>query len=267
MSRFLDDQLLGPAITNLMKGQDLRCAVAFWGNGASRALFPRGRTPANAKLICELTMGGSNPAELRALGAPGSKSIKHLPGLHAKVYLSSKGLITCSANASNNGVGFLAVAGLVEAGTFHESDSAAYKSASRWFEKIWNKASLVDESALGSAQKAWDRRPRGGGSLVAGLPPDPESLFDFVAGNPARFRGVGFAFTTGNAVLEDREEAAEAIIANDKRMKDPIFGKPERSALTNWPIYDVFTGWGPQDISAWPQFFVCAHLGPQGGFS
>ncbi len=51
-------------------------------------------------------MGGSNPKELRALGAPDNRRIKHLRGLHAKVYLSNKGLITNSANASNNGIGF-----------------------------------------------------------------------------------------------------------------------------------------------------------------
>ena len=39
VSTFLDDRELGPAITDLMQGSSLRCAVAFWGNGASSALF------------------------------------------------------------------------------------------------------------------------------------------------------------------------------------------------------------------------------------
>jgi hypothetical protein len=196
MSTFLDDRKLGPAITNLMQGSKSRCAVAFWGNGASSALFPN--PPADARIICDISMGGTNPKELRALGAPDNLKIKHLRGLHAKVYLSDNGLITSSANASNNGIGFLAIASLVEAGTFHEPGSKAFGSASRWFERIWNCAGVVDEQALDRAQKTWDRRPRGGDPVEEGRPPDPTSLFDVVVKNPRRFRGVGFAFTDGN---------------------------------------------------------------------
>jgi hypothetical protein len=131
MSTFLDDRDLGPAITNLMQGSKSQCAVAFWGNGASSALFQNKCLPADARIICDITMGGSNLKQLRDLGAPDDRRIKHLRGLHAKVYLSNRGLITSSANASNDGIGSLAVARLIEAGTFHPPESEAYASASR----------------------------------------------------------------------------------------------------------------------------------------
>src|SRR4029077_13895278 len=115
-----------------MQGSKSQCAVAFWGDGAASVLFPNRCLPADARIICDIMMGGSNPKELRNLGAPDDGRIKHLPGLHAKVYLSNRGLITSSANASNNGIGFLVVARLVEAGTFHPPESEAYASASRW---------------------------------------------------------------------------------------------------------------------------------------
>lgn len=72
-------------------------------------------------------MGGTNPSELEALGAPKNKNLRHLPGLHAKVYLSHDGLITGSANASNNGIGFIEVARLLEAGTFHPPESETWR--------------------------------------------------------------------------------------------------------------------------------------------
>ena len=164
-------------------------------------------------------MGGSNPQELKSLGAPTNPRIKHLRGLHAKVYLSDKGLITSSANASNNGIGFLAVAKLVEAGSFHSPQSEAFRSAVRWFENIWNCASVVDEFALDQAEKAWERKTHIAGPLNNGITSNPRSLFDAVANDRARFRGVGFVFTTGNATVEDRDKAVTGQSGEEMRDK------------------------------------------------
>jgi hypothetical protein len=212
-------------------------------------------------------MGGTNPNELKALGAPDNSQIKQLPGLHAKVYLSNSGLITSSANASNNGIGFLSAAGLVEAGTFHEPGSETYASASRWYERIWDRAHVVDEPTLARAQRAWDRRPHGGDPFAEGHPFDPTSLFDVVASNPRRFRGVGFAFTSGNSTAEQRDETVAAVVEKDKELEDPILSRQERKALSAWPVDDVFSEWSPEDVSAWPKYFVCAHWGSRGRFS
>jgi hypothetical protein len=212
-------------------------------------------------------MGGSNPKELRDLGAPNDRRIKHLRGLHAKVYLSNRGLITGSANASTNGIGFLAVAKLIEAGTFHAPESEAYTSASRWFEKIWKCASVVDKPALDLAQRAWDRKPRGDGPFAEGRPSNPASLLDVVAHNPDRFRGVGFAFTIGNSTTEQRDETVAAVIEKDKKLAVPLLSGRDQKALRKWRVGDVFSEWKPEDIYAWPERFVCAHRGPRGHFS
>jgi len=212
-------------------------------------------------------MGGSNPKELIALGAPDDDRIKHLPGLHAKVYLSDRGLITSSANASNNGIGFLAVASLIEAGTFHAPGSEAYRSASRWFENIWNIANVVDATALVQAQRAWNRKPRGSDVFIDGRAPNPKSLFDVVAANPSQFRGVGFAFTSGEETAKARDETAAAIIAKDEALDLRILSESEEHAIRAWPVGDVFSEWEPEDIHAWPERFICAHLTPNGNFS
>jgi hypothetical protein len=153
-----------------MKGTGLRCAVAFWGTGAAIKLFRNGRPPVNARIICDLAMGGSNPKELRALGAPANKGLRHLPGLHAKVYLSDLGLITGSANASNNGIGFLETPGLIEAATFHPPKTDPYRAASHWFEAIWGQAQAVDEPALDRANTAWARTSAGNNPPYPGVP-------------------------------------------------------------------------------------------------
>lgn len=51
-------------------------------------------------------MQATTQAALIALGAPHNERLLHLDGLHAKVYLSRRGAVVCSANASSNGIGF-----------------------------------------------------------------------------------------------------------------------------------------------------------------
>jgi len=266
VSQFLDDQQLGPAIGNLMRGPELRCAVAFWGNGASRALFPNGRPPDDARIICDISMGGTNPNELRTMGAPHNSKIQHLQGLHAKVYLSNSGLITCSANASNNGIGFLAAARLVEAGAFDAPGGEAYASAARWFEKVWVCAKMVDDQVLLDAQTAWDRRRRGGIPLATGLSLNPTSLFDVVANNPTRFRGVGFVFATHNANVEQRDEATRAVVEDAEALEVPLM-KEDWMDIMNWRVSDVFPAIEAEDIAAWPGRFICGQINGQSRFS
>lgn len=132
-----------------MRGCDLRCAVAFWGIGATDRLFPSG-VPEDARIVCELSIGSTNPEVLRAMGAPENKRLKHLEQLHAKVYISDQGAIVCSANASDNGIGFVEVAGLVEAGVLIEPGTKAFLQVEGWFGKF------------GTAAAMWTRRRLGG---------------------------------------------------------------------------------------------------------
>ena len=34
--------------------------------------------------------------------------------------------------------------------------------------------------------------------------------------------------------------------------------------MAAWPVGDVFSGWAPSDVSAWPRHFVCAHRNGRG---
>ena len=255
MSKFLDHDEMGPAIRQLMKGTNLRCAVAFWGVGATRALFNKSQVPDDARLICDISMGGTNPTELKGLGAPRNAKLRHLPGLHAKVYLSDEGLITGSSNASNNGIGFLDVAKLTEAGTFHAPGSDAYKQAAAWFERVWK-----------PSKKIGKRKPRAGIDRLARVA-DPKSLLDTVSADPGAFRGVGFVFSTGRCTEKDRDDTRKAVIAEDDALDVPLISKSARKELADWNVDNVFGDWSPQDISAWPKEFVCAHRGGRGAIT
>ncbi len=220
ISLFLDDDQVGAEIQRLTRGAHLRCAVAFWGNGASTSLF-EGSPSSNAHLVCDISLGGSNPMELRSLGAPNNVNLRYLRGLHAKVYISELGLITSSANASNHGIGFFETERLVEAGTFHHPDSTAYKQAADWFERIWKLSSQIDSAALELADERWRRRSR-----IYTPPPNreplPDSLLDVVAADPGRFRGVGFVFASGRATVEQRNQTADALIERDDERDAPL---------------------------------------------
>jgi hypothetical protein len=208
-------------------------------------------------------MGGTNPRELEKLGAPDNARLAHLKGLHAKVYISDRGAIVTSANASNNGIGFIDVAGLVEAGTFHDVGSDLYERASEWFDAIWDRSTVIGVNELKSAQNAWHRR-KSGARGAHSQPADQGSLLDRVLADPSAFRGVGFVFTSGTSTAAHRKEAADAMFEQDEDRDVPLLSGQDRRALRNWPLGDVFSNWAAEDISAWPLRFVCAHQGARG---
>ncbi len=171
-----------------------------------------------------------------------------------------------SANASNNGIGFLDVAALVEAGTFHEPDSDEFDQAVEWFKALWKRSKHINSGQLDLARDAWKRRKAGARGAPA-RSGDPASLLDHVLADTASFRGVGFVFTSGASTIEHRAEAAEACIEEDDGRNEPLLSKQTRKALRLWPLGNIFSDWSAEDISAWPQRFVCAHEGGRGGVS
>src|SRR3546814_14672636 len=75
-------------------------AVAFWGHGAVDSL---GLNVAdNARMICNLESGATNPVEVEKLMR--SAKVKSHPRLHAKLYAAGDWVIVGSSNASSNGL-------------------------------------------------------------------------------------------------------------------------------------------------------------------
>ncbi|MCC5958737.1 MAG: phospholipase D family protein [Rhodobacteraceae bacterium] len=164
MCEFLQGAVLSQKIREVVKGKNARCAVAFWGKDAEKELFGPGPLEwSNVQIVCDLSMGGTNPATLRALGAPDNPNIRYLDGLHAKVFMSDLGAVVGSANASNNGIGFMGGnAQLLEAGTYFGPDSDSCRTISDWFDDLSKrKSKRIDSTALNAAQLAWNSRRKG----------------------------------------------------------------------------------------------------------
>jgi len=164
MAEFLVGDDLSKRIREVARGRDARCAVAFWGTGAAYEVFGGEFAQRDdVKIICDISMGGTNPSTLRQLGAPENELLKYKDSLHAKTYLSEEGLVVGSANASSNGIGSAGrPAGLVEAGSFFPTGSPEWQTAKRWFFSLWKKEGCVkvDQQALERAEDLWSRRAK-----------------------------------------------------------------------------------------------------------
>ena len=263
MAEFLAGDELGKAIKKICRGRNVRCAVAFWGNGAAKALFgSRYEQWKKARVICDLTMGGTNPVELEKLGVPKSRNIRHIEGLHAKVYLSDSGLVVTSANASENGVGFSQrSAKLTEAGSFAKAGSASWQAAGAWFEDQWSTAEKITRDELDLATERWRRRQKFAPKLMDGERRLGKlGLLDNILLRPEIFDGFEFVLTTSRtdpAIIREAERKVSRALPEDDVRES---GKRERLRG-----YDHFGGWG-KTCDDWPENFISVHQNDNGSF-
>lgn len=78
MSRFLDHAQVRDAVQEIVARDNVRCAVAFWDGGALNAFFLMKKRVSDARIICDLTTGGTNPMEMELLGGPINPKLKHV---------------------------------------------------------------------------------------------------------------------------------------------------------------------------------------------
>lgn len=152
--KFLGHTDINAAFDRLLGNSRLYCAVAFWGYGAAEHLqLPQpGR---DIRIICNLSMGGTNPAEIRKLRQGGAQ-IQQIDTLHAKVYIGDTEMLVTSANASTNGLGFEgAVQGnWIEAGVIGPIQDLALD----WFKDLWSVSRPITEEDLALATVKWSQR-------------------------------------------------------------------------------------------------------------
>jgi hypothetical protein len=240
---FVTGNDLSEAVTRVLAGGDVGCAVAFWGIGSRGFLDSTGARSGQFRIVCDTSMGGTHPEALRSLGAPGDPSVRYHDGLHAKVYVSEVGVVVGSANASDNGIGFgNGEPGLTEAGTFHEAGSDVWESARAWFDRLHSKASIVDDAAIERARRRF--RPRSGPRNDRHT--RPGSLVDMVLAHPERFDGIGFVVVSASSTPEERETARRSA------KKAGI----ERSIVEDTRDNDMFVEWNTEDVLRWPVSFI-----------
>jgi hypothetical protein len=149
--KFLSGRELTVAIKKLLKEPRMRCAVAFWGNDCDKWLKSK-----SARVICNLSAGGTNPHALKKLQLP-SKNLKQYDLLHAKVFIGKKHSIVASANVSSNGLGFEGIEqkGWHEAGV--QIDTS--EDLTTWFEKLWTgSARSITSNDWKEAKRKWKLR-------------------------------------------------------------------------------------------------------------
>jgi hypothetical protein len=157
MCEFLAGDDLSRKIREVVKGKDVRCAVAFWGRDAVKELFgTEGLERDDVKILCDISMGGTNPATLERIIKHYPDNHGHVLGLHTKVYHSNAGMVVGSANASANGIGFdRQAAKHLETGIYLGPEAASWKTARKWFDELWKNSITLDETAIAVAGKTW----------------------------------------------------------------------------------------------------------------
>lgn len=234
---------LSERVRSICRGGKVRLAVAFWGGGAAGDLFGSDSQARRARILCDVTLGGTQETALRELGAPRNKRLRHIKALHAKLYLSDRGLAIGSANASSAALGFAERAPHhVEIGTYHPVESDLWRAARKWFDALYKPAPLVDDDALARARTAWRPPP-------PTIDMRPGSLLDAVRLNPGRFRKLGFFLEKIPLTEPDAriERAASKAVAKSRK---------ERAIIDTCRTNDMFTGLTDAEVRDAPPFFI-----------
>lgn len=224
---------------------ELNCAVAFWGPNAGAQAAKR-----SAKVVLDVSMGGTSRNALKALGVPGNRNIRVLDRLHAKIYISPDYAIVASSNASANALGYgRSPPVLEEAGVLirRDEDAAAYRGARRIFRRYWRAATVAGPADLQRAARApmfMPARDRAPSTTSAG------SVLDELLAQPERFTQTVFVFA--DAKLEPKErrlahDAYEAEIGGEgirRNLICAIQDSDEASALEGG-TYVIMYWFGP----------------------
>lgn len=198
---FLNENAASKALReHFAASKNISLAVAFWGAGATRDLGLDKRL--DAKIVLNLAMGGTNPAEvvfMRELGL----DVRQADDLHGKVYLFDDVAIIGSSNASSNGLAFQNGDGLGwrEANILVE-DAQTVDSARLWVRGLTTRP--ITEEDLDLAQIAWRKRR----DAIANIS-DVTSLLDQLEQRPGFFRDRAVYLTVWMDQMDP--EAVEAL--------------------------------------------------------
>ena len=143
---------LREVITQISCGNNVSCAVAFWGKGAGDLFGPsKGRT---IRIVCNLKMGGTNPDVIETIVKTGATVLQN-DRLHAKVYIGDKSAVVTSANASINGLGLEGdeLAGWIEVGV-----EVPAQDVLPWFERIWKESRPISPEDIENARRLFRER-------------------------------------------------------------------------------------------------------------
>lgn len=205
-----------------LAGQDISLAVAFWGAGAPDGLgLTKGR---NARIICNLEMGGTNPVVIATLKERGIK-VRHHPTLHAKIGIVGDTLsFVGSSNMSANGLGMEGAeqTGWEEVNVLFDHVDPDVQAR---FDALWSNSLKVTKKDLKAARARWLARRAATVVDDAGA----DSLWEAIATNSERLQAQPCTIAYFHEMEEDEErdfQAAEREIRAE-------YGR-ETTAFQDW---------------------------------
>jgi hypothetical protein len=222
---------------------DLSIAVAFWGCTAEQ-IFSNCRNK-SIRIVCNLTMGGTNPDPIIKLRATKNIEIRQFNELHAKVIAGKTIALIGSANFSTNGLNLECEEGngWEEAGLITK-DTIEINKIQAWFNELWNKSKSITDNDIETAEKIWKsrrkhRKQKGSGGPLLDCP-----LTDL------KDRPIYLAIWRVNA-----SESADVEFESIKESVSQAETAPSLDQL------DFFEDWGelPEDAS-----LISVYYGPKG---
>lgn len=153
---FLDHAAALQQIADFAAASD-RCLLAMtsWGAGAAERFLERRRP---ARIICNLAIGGADPAEIERLIASGA-DVMQADDLHAQVYLFDDAVILGSSVAGFDPLPFQGSGGprRREANVLIR-DPSVIAAVEAWFDTLETRA--ITQTDLAQARDAWTNRRR-----------------------------------------------------------------------------------------------------------
>ncbi|MBD2745996.1 hypothetical protein IC232_04705 [Microvirga sp. BT688] len=208
--------LYGSAILEAVKGIISKSdvcdlAVAYWGKGAAKRMqiFAKKR---KVRVICDPWSGACNKDELRELRMKLGDDLRHLRGLHSKVYLTRASAVVGSANASTRGFVHNHEAAV------RVDDAAEIARIEQWFKSKWEDAKPLTLELIDQAPDPSDFN-----SEDAPAPGVAEGVFDMMTQDPSWIHSKGvkvlvYASSASDAaVIEHVEEVAKTKYTEAER--------------------------------------------------
>ncbi|WP_406735894.1 hypothetical protein [Thioclava sp. GXIMD4215] len=230
---FLSGRELSEKIKDVMKGANPCMSVAFLSSGWFKLIF-EDNIPPELKIICDVEMGCTPRDALKTAGAPDNPNLKYIPDkeMHGKVYISDRGVIVCSANATLAALRFDT---RIEDGVWAAEGTPLHQDVQRKFSERFDMAEKVSREILKKTPK------KVFGPEYEKAPKDGLPLLQSVLRSPSAFNGVYFVFTgdeIDDEVIENgdaqyEEESDETRVEKKNRDYHYDFGK--KVTEENWP--------------------------------
>jgi len=238
MAQLISGPQVAKYVQKMLSGAEIRIAVAFWGLGATKELGLLSCHTA-PKIICNLLSGGTNPNEIEEI----QKALRTRFGddfnimqndrLHAKVYLSTKGVIIGSSNASANGLSMEGreCSGWIEA-NLYSNQSIEIDDAGDWFSEVWQSKETrpITNNDIEIAKENWKRRRRL--SLPERTTDPTHDLYNELQTNPANYTGKNLWFAIYGE--PSSKEADDKILAERSLVKTLGMSPDDVGGFEDW---------------------------------